>query len=172
MPFLSFETHGHRREITAAVRARRDRREWAEPSPEVEIIDGYLNNADGPLHCRRTLDQFYYHMVKSTDRRDMDQVMFKSAKVFTGAPFSDTQSVATRTSPDLEDLPIVMVDQIWLWIIDDGIIPNLSLYCLLLTSGCRRHGHHLLSELLEAEFKVQLLFAGIRPHQGEKPAKD
>jgi hypothetical protein len=50
----------------------------------------------------------------------MDQVVFKSAKLSTGAPFPDNQSVRARTTEDLNDLPVVMVDQLWLWIVDDG----------------------------------------------------
>jgi hypothetical protein len=121
MPFLSFETHGNRREIAAVIRPLAGKPGgWADSSPEADIIQGYFNSKEAPVHCRRTLDQFYYHMLESTDRRDMDQVMFKSAKRFTGEPFPDNESVSARTTENLNDLPVVMVDQLWLWIVDDG----------------------------------------------------
>jgi hypothetical protein len=72
----------------------------------VDAIRGYLKERK-PLHCRRTLHQFYYPMLKSTEDRDSNQVAIRWAK---------------RHRDDVEEkfYPIVMVDQLWLWILHDG----------------------------------------------------
>lgn len=54
-----------------------------------------------PLHIRRTLDQSYYWTLKDTQVRDRDQVVFRATKH--------------------EKAQIVMVDQLWLWILDGSM---------------------------------------------------
>lgn len=53
------------------------------------------------LHIRRTLDQSYFLHLKDTSQRDRDQVVYRATK---------TQGNLAR---------VVMVDQLWLWILDD-----------------------------------------------------
>lgn len=53
------------------------------------------------LHIRRTLDQSYFHNLKDTSQRDRDQVVYRATK---------WQGNLAR---------VVMVDQLWLWILDD-----------------------------------------------------
>ncbi|KAF2106882.1 hypothetical protein BDV96DRAFT_654214 [Lophiotrema nucula] len=55
------------------------------------------------LHTRRTLDQYYYHMLSSTALRDEDQVVTRWAN--RDLPHGD-QNVPHN---------ILMVDQLWLW---------------------------------------------------------
>lgn len=65
-----------------------------------------VDNSRGPaLHIRRTLDQSYFLNLKDTSRRDRDQVVYR----------------ATRLQPDVPGnlTRIVMVDQLWMWILDD-----------------------------------------------------
>ncbi|RYP01782.1 hypothetical protein DL764_006069 [Monosporascus ibericus] len=57
---------------------------------------------DPPLHIRRTLDQFYFVTLDDTTQRDKDQVVYRG-----------TKAGYTR---------VVMVDQLWLWILDDNTI--------------------------------------------------
>ncbi|RYO91624.1 hypothetical protein DL766_003197 [Monosporascus sp. MC13-8B] len=64
--------------------------------------------ADAPLHIRRTLDQYYFVTLDDTSQRDKDQVVYRGTKAGHSLP-SDT----TR---------VVMVDQLWLWILDDTLI--------------------------------------------------
>ncbi|RYP20955.1 hypothetical protein DL765_002492 [Monosporascus sp. GIB2] len=64
--------------------------------------------ADAPLHIRRTLDQYYFVTLDDTSERDKDQVVYRGTKAGQSLP-SDT----TR---------VVMVDQLWLWILDDTLI--------------------------------------------------
>ena len=81
------------------------------------MITEYLNDPPS-LHVRRyvtshlrsshsnifnsTLDQYYYHMLPNTKRRDRDQVVTRWAK-----------------SKHEETHNIVMVDQLWLWQFQD-----------------------------------------------------
>jgi hypothetical protein len=66
---------------------------------------------DPPLHIRRTLDQFYYYMAEDTDVRDSDQVISRySRRKFPG-----------------DSVPIVMVDQLWLWVVNISKSMHLNL---------------------------------------------
>jgi len=80
----------------------------APQSNEKLLLAGYLDPKEGkPVHCRRTLDQFSYSMLKSTERRDKSQVAYRWAKTF-------------EPHYDAKDRPIIMVDQLWLWVLHDG----------------------------------------------------
>jgi hypothetical protein len=59
---------------------------------------------DPPLHIRRTLDQSYFLTLEDTGVRDKDQVVYRETRA--GRSF---HSRNTR---------VVMVDQLWLWILD------------------------------------------------------
>ncbi|KAK0619465.1 hypothetical protein B0T14DRAFT_208799 [Immersiella caudata] len=63
---------------------------------------------DPPLHIRRTLDQYYFLTLDDTSARDRDQVVYRETRA--GRSF---HSRNTR---------VVMVDQLWLWILDDHTI--------------------------------------------------
>jgi Mg2+ and Co2+ transporter CorA len=65
---------------------------------EKALINAYLYNPPA-LHVRRTLDQYYYHMLESTHERDIDQVVSRWARKVKSAPNHN----------------ILMVDQLWLW---------------------------------------------------------
>jgi Mg2+ and Co2+ transporter CorA len=66
---------------------------------EKSLINAYLYNPPA-LHVRRTLDQYYYHMLESTQERDIDQVVSRWA-----------HNVIQEQHHN-----ILMVDQLWLWI--------------------------------------------------------
>ncbi|KAH7390185.1 hypothetical protein BKA64DRAFT_116535 [Cadophora sp. MPI-SDFR-AT-0126] len=72
-----------------------------------------------PLHIRRTLDQSYFLTLDDTGVRDKDQVVYRGTRQ--GKSY---HSHSTR---------VVMVDQLWLWILDDNTI---------LTSFPRRWGRN------------------------------
>lgn len=78
-----------------AIAAKTDRYE--------KLLWAYLYN-DHPLHVRRTLDQSYYSTLQDTRRRDSDQVPKKYIK---------------KTFPGIKAMPVLMVDQLWAWILDD-----------------------------------------------------
>ena len=54
--------------------------------------------SDRPVHIRRTLDQSYYWTLKDTSGRDQDQVVYRATKD--------------------QNPRVVMVDQLWMWILD------------------------------------------------------
>jgi Mg2+ and Co2+ transporter CorA len=70
---------------------------------EEALIRFYLNKPPA-LHIRRTLDQYFYHMLESTQERDDDQVV--------------TRWAAKKGLEDLHN--ILMVDQLWLWTLSQG----------------------------------------------------
>jgi hypothetical protein len=67
-------------------------------------------NTSSPLHIRRTLDQYYFLNLEDTSVRDKDQVVYRGTK-----PGRKSHSQQAR---------VVMVDQLWLWILDDSQIPS------------------------------------------------
>ena len=70
---------------------------------EVMLIHAYLLEPS-PLHPRRTLDQFYYP-TSNTSSRDQDQVVYRYYR-----------------KHSLSEPKILMIDQLWLWILDTGLI--------------------------------------------------
>lgn len=70
-----------------------------------KLVELYLNS-NTSLHIRRTLDQFHYYMTENTTDRDSDQVISRYFK---------------RKYPS-KPPPIMMVDQLWLWIVNKGSI--------------------------------------------------
>ncbi|KAI1817660.1 hypothetical protein GGS20DRAFT_599259 [Poronia punctata] len=90
-----------------------------------------------PIHPRRTLDQSFYWTVKSTTRRDRDQVVYRG----TTARAKDFHRYDKKNQcwPDHQGLGsgkkcrvctqsirkvsrVVMVDQLWMWILDEKTI--------------------------------------------------
>jgi hypothetical protein len=75
-----------------------------------EAADGRLVEdhlfEESPLHMRRTLEQFYYWTAPDTTGRDKEQVVCRG----------------TRTQNEDPDATarLVMVDQLWLWILDES----------------------------------------------------
>ena len=71
--------------------------------PDVLLLENYLFHQP-PIHIRRTLDQFHYYTTDDTDFRDSDQVISRYLR---------------RKFPD-QPIPIVMVDQLWLWVVNNS----------------------------------------------------
>lgn len=71
--------------------------------PDAKLLENFLFH-DPPLHIRRTLDQFHYYMTDDTTVRDSDQVITRYFQ---------------RKFP-MKPVPIVMVDQLWLWIVNNS----------------------------------------------------
>lgn len=65
------------------------------------------------LHIRRTLDQSYFLNLKDTSQRDQDQVVYRA-----------TKGTGNHTR-------VVMVDQLWLWVLDER---ELSIFSTQLTT--------------------------------------
>jgi hypothetical protein len=106
--------------------------------PDIELISKKDDKYEGllwsylhvshPLHLRRTLDQFYYCTLQSTDRLDENQIVSRH----TDGQIPNDNKI------------ILMVDQMWLWVLDTS--KNVSFCChhrkFILLS---RHSHHELS---------------------------
>lgn len=91
--------------------------------------------SNSPLHPRRTLDQYYSWTAEDTTFQDQRQVVCRG----------------TRSSHDPEATArVVMVDQLWLWILDDNT---------LLTSFPRRWGRN--------KPDPSAVHRGIRDHMGK-----
>jgi hypothetical protein len=82
----------------------------AKTHQEALLLSGYLDCEQvKPVHCRRTLDQFSYYMLHSTEARDKNQVTYRWAR-------------DPSVCPEPKNRPIVMVDQLWLWVLHDGTV--------------------------------------------------
>jgi hypothetical protein len=113
MPVFGFETHGNRKKLSSAMK------DHACPGPDetAQLIHAYFNgdvDQKFALHCRRTLDQFTYHMLDDTERRDNTQVMFKWTK-----KDQAKKNGSKPSSKQRKTYPVLMVDQLWLWILED-----------------------------------------------------
>lgn len=116
-------------------------------SMEHKLIWQHLTSA-WPVHCRRTLDQYGYPTLRNTTVRDGDQILYKRTKLMfdpeatqpkestkkqkrllkrtlTGKqpPTSDEDDGAPLFATTLSSLDdgaakVLMVDQLWLWIVD------------------------------------------------------
>lgn len=94
------------------------------------LIEGYLKPGveEGdvpPLQIRRTLDHYYYSHLESTSRRDSDQVVQRYTSKFIDV-----------------DPKMFMVDQLWLWILDDG--GHVHEIATAMTDSCLRYSRQLL----------------------------
>lgn len=78
---------------------------------EETLVQAYLHH-DPPLHIRRTLDQYYYYMLEDTRVRDADQVVTRWAKKLQRHRHN-----------------ILMVDQLWLWVIKGTDGPDRVVSC-------------------------------------------
>jgi hypothetical protein len=100
--------------MAEAIRRALDQDELPEKyCPDDLLIQAYLND-EPPLHVRRTLDQFFYHSI-DTSERDADQVVYRHFK---------------RNLKSKEPM-IFMVDQLWMWILGKGLstCPPDSVFC-------------------------------------------
>ncbi|KAL2270175.1 hypothetical protein VTJ83DRAFT_2359 [Remersonia thermophila] len=119
MPVLGFERHRHRKHLARAfahtlraIRTASPPNGTPKNAREVFMFKEYLE-CSRPVHCRRTLDQFLYYMLDSTEVRDMSQVAYRWAR--------DQINMI-----DPKDRPIIMVDQLWVWAFDDGTVVSSS----------------------------------------------
>jgi hypothetical protein len=87
--------------------------------PDVRLLTEHLHpheSQNPPLHGRRTLDQSYYWKLENTAKRDEDQVVYRGTKA--------GNSIYRTTR-------VIMVDQLWLYVLDDSKRSNLSLIPIL-----------------------------------------
>ena len=143
LPYLHWDSFGLLKKRAKVVSERRNashirptNQEISEgTSMESKLIWQFLT-ADPPLHCRRTLDQYGYPTLRNTSTRDGDQIMYKRTKADKDIlsephtrhhlhhPHGSRQASRTPLpqSKDDDAAKVLMVDQLWLWILDKGTV--------------------------------------------------
>ncbi|KAJ5142587.1 Mitochondrial substrate/solute carrier [Penicillium bovifimosum] len=97
-------------------------------SLEAQLIWTYLG-CEPPVHFRRTLDQYGYPNLRSTVARDDDQMLWKRTR----RPARIDEQLreylnSTQDDPDTVDADefmdgnVLMVDQLWVWIVDQKTV--------------------------------------------------
>jgi hypothetical protein len=115
--------------------------------PDVRLLRQHLHPLEHPpLHPRRTLDQSYHWKQESTELRDQDQVVYRHTKA---------DSRIRRTAK------LVMVDQLWLYVLDDSkctTFPHMQRSSTIfdLLAECPREPSVNLDKLTEARNSYQL----------------
>jgi hypothetical protein len=107
MPILAYETSRARKKVSEAIRTHIEGGTIEEEKYDLLLLSAYLHvNGTKPLHCRRTLDQFSSYMLDSKliEDRDRNQVIYQWV----------------RKTLRARDAPVLMVDQLWLWVLHDG----------------------------------------------------
>ncbi|KAI1756205.1 hypothetical protein F4782DRAFT_550101 [Xylaria castorea] len=95
------------------------------------LLRDYLSR-EPPIHPRRTLDQAYYWTLKSTKKRDKDQVIYRGTTATRDA--FHHYDADNENWPEHEGLKgrdcgtcrtnvrkvsrVIMVDQLWMWVLD------------------------------------------------------
>ena len=93
----------------------------SQSSLESKLIWKYLG-FEPPIHFRRTLDQFGYPNLRSTVARDDDQMLWKRTRKEVNLKDELGESpqvydISSMPEPFM-DGKVLMVDQLWLWIVD------------------------------------------------------
>jgi hypothetical protein len=126
MPYLNWATEAERQKLNRIIAIVTKDKSSPTPLDEKAILAKidryekllwtYLYDRH-PLHVRRTLDQFYYSSLDSTEARDNDQIPHK---YFKNRLPESRQCPESGQCPENCMHPVLMVDQLWLWVIDEG----------------------------------------------------
>jgi hypothetical protein len=113
---------------------------------EEQLLKECLHH-DPPFHPRRTLDQSYYWTLKTTKKRDRDQVVYRSTAPKKQDRHSGNHPVNMKEScKDCHDysrkIPrVIMVDQLWLWILEGSTYQSFRHLLHLLANHCLPNLH-------------------------------
>ncbi|KAL4910309.1 hypothetical protein BDW74DRAFT_173767 [Aspergillus multicolor] len=133
LPYLHWDTYWNllqrRRVIEDRLRQGRSRPvpdDISRSSLESKLIWKYLGN-EPPIHIRRTLDQFGYPNLRSTVARDDDQMLWKRTRKVINLNDELGDSIPLSEgldpqSPVFVDGKVLMVDQLWLWVVDRNTV--------------------------------------------------
>lgn len=145
LPYLHWDSFKNLQKRAKVIKRRREQAH-ARPiakdvalgnSMEHKLIWQYLTS-NRPFHCRRTLDQYGYPSLRNTSVRDGDQILYKRTKSDVDAPAhkedkarhrhqlsgrklgaaSASSSSSGGATPVNDAAKVLMVDQMWLWVID------------------------------------------------------
>lgn len=98
-------------------------------------------------HRPLTLDQYYYPTLIDTDSRDKDQVLsrYLDAKAMEAHREHDSEGTLTASTTTSQSgieakhsANILIVDQIWMWIVDESKSTQRITYCTKLTTNLQR----------------------------------
>lgn len=116
-----------RRALGQLLRAAAALLEAIDSHTEEQLMMRYLH-AQPPLHPRRTLDQSYYGALKSTRARDRDQVVYRATRPDPHDCIG--MDACQQCNEDIRKVPrIIMVDQLWLWILDESTFLSSKSLC-------------------------------------------
>ncbi|KAL2800208.1 hypothetical protein BJX66DRAFT_291497 [Aspergillus keveii] len=132
LPYLHWDTYWNllqrRKLIEERLRQGRSRPvpdEISRSSLESKLIWKFLGN-EPPIHIRRTLDQFGYPNLRSTVARDDDQMLYKRTRkavnLHDELGTTDPIQYGLNPQPTFVDGKVLMVDQLWLWIVDQRTV--------------------------------------------------
>ena len=146
LPYLHWDSYKNLK-MRAQIIDRRKKQRHSRPidrdiakgkSMENKLIWHYLDS-DRPLHCRRTLDQYGYPSLRNTAVRDGDQILYKRTKTEKDAALVKDSTMKQKwhnyrasanrdfqSAPEDANAKVMMVDQLWLWILNNG---NCQLWC-------------------------------------------
>ncbi|KAE8420516.1 hypothetical protein BDV36DRAFT_281409 [Aspergillus pseudocaelatus] len=97
----------------------------SESHVETRLLWKFLG-AEPPIHIRRTLDQYGYPNLRSTVARDDDQMLWKRTRKVVDLSNELGSSIPLQDNPDSSktfiDGKVLMVDQLWLWIVDEKTV--------------------------------------------------
>ncbi|PVH71693.1 hypothetical protein DL98DRAFT_93576 [Cadophora sp. DSE1049] len=111
MPILAYETSKFRKQMTKVIETPLREIKEQEKGTESLLLQAYLRKeSQSPMHCRRTLDQFSYYMLDTTESRDRDQVIYRWGRK------------KLKKEKKTGDAPLLMVDQLWFWVLQDGTL--------------------------------------------------
>jgi hypothetical protein len=92
-----------------------------------KMVKHYLASTP-PLHPRRTLDQSYYWTLRDTRSRDRDQVVYRGTAPSPKLLHHGCRKKADKDPPCAQcqenagKVPrVIMVDQLWMWILDESM---------------------------------------------------
>ncbi|OCK85213.1 hypothetical protein K432DRAFT_439422 [Lepidopterella palustris CBS 459.81] len=139
LPYLHWDTFGGLKKRNALVKKRMEDPLNQPVNQEIEmgtsmeykLIWQYLMDASGlPLHIRRSLDQFGNPVLEDTTVRDHDQVLYKCTKPESPLKLTNPSGTLTQSAfqpADLraqseDDAKVLMVDQLWCWVIDKDTV--------------------------------------------------
>jgi hypothetical protein len=77
-------------------------------APGIVAMESYERQMKGAVHIPQTLDEFYYQHLADIDSRTTDQVLYRH------------QGLPGRVVKE-HDRFICIVDQFWLYVVDDGM---------------------------------------------------
>lgn len=146
-------------------RARDGKSAPKDPCRDELLVHAYINRGpdiNSPLHPRRTLDQFFYYGI-DTSHRDVDQVVWRYCK---------------NHRPASEEVKLLMVDQLWMWIMGSKIAPclcekhHLNKRNQLIHPRHHRHRRNLLPAALETAQERSLGRSRCRCHRDRVESKE